>query len=309
MKYIKVSLITIFLSIFSFIGVDALENTNIRDENNNYGVNKKEIVITDSNKSNILATPMVDASEKIYDNADLLDEDEEKKLFDLVGDFIKETNMDMVILTDDKSYYSDRQNETYATDFYDYNDFGMNFERYSGILLYRNAYENDPYYDIYTFGNAQLYYDDERLNAILDSIYSDMRGANYEEAFAEYISMCKKYYYSGVAKSKKNYYVDEMGFLQKKYTYPWLIAIVVSGIVAGVYAGVFIGRNKMVKKAREAQDYLKKEDINMYREVDQFLNSRTTSYTVSSSSGGGSGGGSHSGSSGMGHSSGGGRHG
>ena len=308
MKYIKLNLLVLLLSFFSLIPVNALEE---RTEDNNYGVNKKEIEITSSNKSNILATPYVDASEHIYDFADILTDEEEAYLYKLVQEYINKTNMDMVILTDAKSYYSDRQNEVYAADFYDYNDFGLNMENYSGVLLYRNAYEVDPYYNVYMFGNAQLYYDYNRSENMLDAIYSDMRSKNYLDAFEEFIEIYTDYYEDGIPSSMKNYAIDSMGFLYQKYTYPWMWALFVSGIVSLIYAIVFIGRNKMVKKAREAKDYLNEEDIDMYKTVDQFVRTHTSSYTVSSSSGSSGGGGGHSssGSSGMGHSSGGGRHG
>ena len=65
----------------------------------------------------------------------------------------------------------------------------------------------------------------------------------------------------------------------------------------------------MIVKATNADIYLDMSLINFTKRKDKFINSRTTSYTVSSSSGSHSGGGSSSGSSGGGHSSGGGRHG
>lgn len=308
MKYIKLSLFVVLLSLASLIQVNALEE---RTEDNNYGVNKKEIEITSSNKSNILTTPYVDASEHIYDFADILTDEEEEDLYKSVQEFINKTGMDMVILTDAKSYYSDRQNETYATDFYDYNDFGLNIENYSGVLLYRNAYVSDPYYNVYMFGNAQLYYDYDRSEAMLDAIYSDMRSKNYLEAFESFIKIYTNYYEDGIPSSMKNYAINSMGFMYQKYTYPWMWALFVSSISSLIYAIVFIGRNKMVKKAREAKDYLNDEDVDMYKTVDQFIRTHTSSYTTSSSSGSSGGGGGHSsgGSSGMGHSSGGGRHG
>ena len=309
MKYIKISLMIILVSVLSFVPVKALEE---RNESNNYGVNKKEIQITDSNKLNIMETPYVDASEKIYDYADILTDEEEEYLYKLINKFISSTSMDMVILTDAKHYYNDSQNETYATDFYDYNDFGLDMENYSGVLLYRNAYEIDPYYNVYMFGKAQLYFDYDRSENMLDAIYADMRRGSYLSAFEDFIEIYTDYYEDGIPGSMRDYEVDNMGFLYKKYTYPWMWAFLVSGVVSIMYASIFIGRNKMIKKAREAKDYLADEDIDMYKTVDKYVRSHTTSYTVSSSSGSSSSGGggfSSGGSSGMGHSSGGGRHG
>ena len=73
---------------------------------------------------------------------------------------------------------------------------------------------------------------------------------------------------------------------------------------------ILVNKNKMVTKARQAEDYVNKDSIHITNRKDVFVGSHTSSYTSSSSSGGGGGGfSSHSGSSGGGHSSGGGRHG
>ena len=68
---------------------------------------------------------------------------------------------------------------------------------------------------------------------------------------------------------------------------------------------ILVNKNKMIKRATKAAEYMDKKSVNYSVKNDRFITSRTTSYTVSSSSGGGSRGGS----SGRGFSSGGGRHG
>lgn len=79
-----------------------------------------------------LKTPKVDASEKIYDFADLFEDYEEELLYDSVMDFILEHNMDMVIVTiDDNNKYAAMK---YADDFYDYNDFGIGSD-HTGVLF------------------------------------------------------------------------------------------------------------------------------------------------------------------------------
>ena len=112
-----------------------------------------------------------------------------------------------------------------------------------------------------------------------------------------------------------NYYVDEKGYLQKypeKYSIPWTGAFIFSFLITFITMIILIKRNKMVMKATQAGEYLNKDSVNINNRKDVFINSHTTSYTVSHDSGGSGGGGghsSHSGSSGGGHSSGGGRHG
>ena len=72
---------------------------------------------------------------------------------------------------------------------------------------------------------------------------------------------------------------------------------------------VLVNKNKMVKKASKADNYLITNSIQYSVKEDKYSHSRTSSYRVSSSSGGGGGHSSSHGSSGGGHSSGGGRHG
>ncbi|UKI58980.1 MAG: hypothetical protein L6V81_08665 [Clostridium sp.] len=49
---------------------------------------------------------------------------------------MNKTQMDMVILTDSVPYTNDNTNDTYASDFYDYNDFWNKFQKnYSGVIF------------------------------------------------------------------------------------------------------------------------------------------------------------------------------
>ena len=299
---------------FSFTDVDASTTIYNRNERANLGVNKKW-VIDYNKKNNVLNTPLVDASEKIYDFANILTDEEESKLFQLIQQFIKEAKMDLVIFTVDVPYGVDLNNEEYATDFYDYNDFGMDFEKYDGVLIFRNAYSSDPFYNIYTFGDAQLYFPFERCEEILDSIYPYFSTHNYMPGYERSIYMLEKFYRSGVPSQYKHYYVDDMGYVQKKYVYP-IIIIPISMLFSGIIVAFFVGKNKMIKRATKADTYLDSKSIGFSERRDEFIRSHTTHYTMpSSSSGSSSGGGfssggiSRSGSSGGGHGGGGGRHG
>ena len=122
-----------------------------------------------------------------------------------------------------------------------------------------------------------------------------------------------------------NYYIDEDGYAQeKKYgitdsdstkVLPYPQIMMGSGVVTLIVMLILVAKNKMVKKAYDANPYLVKNSINYTEKKDEFISTHTTSWTESdhtSSYGGSSGGGgfhSSGGSSGGGHSSGGGRHG
>ena len=301
-KYLLIVLLTFFIGISNIYAIPETKN---REGLENYGVNKKW-KITDYNKNNVLKTKLVNSDEKIYDFSSVLTEEEINDLKVLSEEFTKKTNMDIIILIDNLSYTSDTENEDYAADFYDYNDFGFNSDKnYSGVLLFRNTYEQDPYYDIYTFGKAQLYFDYYRLNKILDE---------YLTGFIEFINEMSDYYDKGIPSTMENYTIDDNGFLKQlpaKYKAPFGIAFIVSFIVTIIIMMILIMKNKMVAKATRAEEYMNKDSVQITNKIDQFISSHTTHYTTSSSSGSSGGGGfsSSGGSSGGGHSSGGGRHG
>ena len=203
----------------------------------------------------------------------------------------------MVIVTDNFSYTSDKQNEAYADDFYDYNDFGLNIQYNSGVLLLRNTYSLDPYYHMSTTGEAQLYLNDYRVNKILDDIYDDIHSGNYYVGFSKWITYTDNYIKSGKPSTASNYYLDENGDMHialPKYRVPFGIAFIAGFVSALTIVLIMVSKNKMVKKAHKAAEYLDQSSINITRREDTYLRSHTTSYTISSSSGGGHHGGGHS---------------
>lgn len=312
----KISLLLILIASFLFTTIVYAENSMHnsdgyeRTEENKYGVNKRW-TIDDQNKSNVLATPYVDPSLKIYDYGNILTEDEEKELKELIDNFIKQTNMDMVILTVDEPYSYDERNEEIAADFYDYNDFGINTKQYDGILLYRNIYESNPYYNIYTFGEGQLYFDYDRCESMLDDMWPYFKGGvSYITGMKKFIDESLSYYKSGY---DERYYLDESGEFHVSKgdfnpPYGWSG---ISGIVVSILSVLGLAKkNKMVMKSNEANDYVNRSDVKYSVQSDKLVSSITTHHKISSDSGGSHGGGySHSGSSGGFHGGGGGRHG
>ena len=300
--------LTIILSLVLFITPVFAEmpNGSNRNDMQNYGVNKKW-TIDSKNLSNVLRTPYVDATKKIYDYGNILTDGEETILKEKIGQFIELAHMDMVILTIDMPYTSDYENEDFASDFYDYNDFGLDFEKYDGVLLLRNKWDKDPYFNVYTFGEAQLYFDYNRCEDMLDDIYPYFVSKSYLTGFEIFIRDFSHFYIGG--KALTDYYVDDMGYIHKQYTVPYAIAFGGGGIVSLITILVMVKKNKMVKKATQADDYLTKDSVKYNVRSDVLTGSITTHYTIQSSSGGGGGHSSHSGSSGGGHGGGGGRHG
>ena len=288
-----------------FVGINIGNAAVVYDRNelDNYGVNK-DIEITDRNKNDILNTKAVDSSEKVYDFANILSDNEEEKLKKIALDFYDETGFDLVILTDSFYNYDYEDNYEYVQNFYDYNDFGIDDEYYSGVVILRNNYPDYPFYSIRLFGEAQLYFSGKRTEKILDDTSYLIANKDYSSAFIEVVDYLLDYYDDGISPEFKGYEIDENGMLVAPYKFPFLVAIIASLVFTFFYIGYYINKNKMVYKARLANDYLDKESVTYKVKENKFLHTTTRTIPKSTDSSGGSHG-SFSGSSGRGSSGGG----
>ncbi|MBR3117493.1 MAG: TPM domain-containing protein [Bacilli bacterium] len=305
MRKIRLILITLCLLLLPITVTKAEVVTKERTAENNYGVSKKWDMTQESIEY-AKKTPYVDASKKIYDFSDILTDEEEQELYNRIMPLIKEYNMEIIILTYNYPYSKDSDNSYFVSDFYDFNDFGLDFEKYDGVVLFRNTYSLDPYYDMLSFGDAQLQYYDTRMSSILDALYNDIHAGRYLAGFNKWLDKVE-YYHS--QSGLDNYTVDDMGYLRKKFSPHFGICAVIAGIITLIFVMVNVKKNKMVKTATQAAAYLNQETFKLLEKNDRLISSHVTSYTESSSSSGGGGHSSFGGHSGGGFSSGGGRHG
>ena len=300
----KLKYILLILTILFIPNVNASTEVYDRNKADNYGVNKNW-KIDDEMIHYIKQTPLVKADELIYDFSDILTEEEEQKYYELFKEYKEKYDMDIVFISCNLEYTNDSVNTDFITDFYDFNDFGIDFEKYSGVVLFRNTYSSNPYFDMLSFGEAQLYYTPDVLSNILDDIYDDIHSGRYADALDLWLS--KLDYYHNKGKNSK-YYIDENGFLKKNFN-PYVIIIgLLSGLITFAFVGFKVKKNKMVYKATNADLYADNKTFKILEKTDHLVSTHTTSWTESSSSssGGGFSGGGHSGG---GFSSGGGRHG
>ena len=258
------------------------------------------IKVTSSNKNDILNTPLVDASEKIYDFADLYTDSEELDLFNKVANFINNYDMDMVIVT--INGHTKRSGNSYADDFFDYNEFGKNKTRV-GIVYLIDMKEREVV--ISTSGEAILYLDDERIDSILDSVYDKLHYDNYYEGANTFISETSNYIDYGVPQSNSNYYIDDDGnyVIKKERKVNYVISTLVAIVIATVTVLIFKSRHKGIKLAKDAEYYFDSAKSKELVKNDKFVSTHTSRTRIpeSSSSGGHGGSSVHSGSSGRSH--------
>lgn len=288
-----------FLLLLLPFGVSASTNTFTRTSDD---LRVEDYInVTESNKSKILSTPSVDASEKIYDFADLFTDTEEEELYKEVTNFIEKYNMDLAVVTIDKNNKGNA--ESYADDFYDYNGFGVG--KTNDGLLFLIDMDTRNYY-VSTTGEGIRMYDDARINGILDYVESDMRSGDYFSAATGVIKKVSSYASLGVPSSNKSSYIDPKGNIIYIKKIDYVAPFIGSFIITLIVMIILIRRNKMIRNALSAENYVSKA-LNLTEKSDKFLTTHTSVVTISTSSGGSHGGGSsfHSGSSGISHGGGG----
>lgn len=305
-KKFKLIIMTVLFSLLITCSrVNATVTTYDRTPSNNYGISDNRISVTSSNKNNILNTPYVDAEDRVYDFAELLTASEETALYRALTDFEEDYEMDMVIVTidDNPFYYA----ETFADDFFDYNDFGRNSSR-DGILFLIDMDTREMY--ISTSGTAQLMYDDARIDKILDYTYDEISDQDYYGCASQFVTQSAKFASMGIPSSNKGARVDENGeyIYDPDVPFPIFAVLIISIIVALIFFGAGTAKHKTIRKATQARAYLVKDSFQLISQEDRFISTHTSKvYDPPSSSSSGGGSSTHHSSSGRSH-GGGGRH-
>ena len=279
---LKITVIILTIFTLNITPVYASTNTKERTEDN-YLV-EDWVTVTEDNKNNILTTPAVDATEKVYDFADLFTDEEEQQLYTKITNYINEYNLDLAVVTIDENNKTPRE---YADDFYDYNDFNQQ----GGVLFLIDMYNRKIYMS--TTGQAIKMYNDYRINTALDEVYTYMSDEEYYEGTSSYIDKISNYAKDGLPTSNKE---------EKSLTSSIFMSLLIGLIGTAIIMAILIFKNKMVRKATTAREYLNKNSIKIQNMGEILISSNTTKHEIDHSSSGSS---THTGSSGSSHGGGG----
>lgn len=251
------------------------------------------IEVTEQNKNNILMTPAVDETEKVYDFADLFSSSEEEKLLKQISSYIDKYKMDLAVVTINENNKNSPQE--YADDFYDYNAFGKGSNR-DGILFLIDLQNREIY--MTTTGYAINMYNDHRIDFSLEKVYKNMTNRDYYKGTSEYIKIISKYASLGLPSSKDRQ-------VEKDILSTFLLSSMISLIITIIAMVILISKNKLVNKQETAEQYLQKESIQINDLGNILINSNTVRHYIDHDSSSGGGTSTHSGSSGISHGGGG----
>ena len=249
--------------------------------------------MTEQNKKNILSTPSVDATEKVYDFAELYTDEEEKEIYDKIQAFIDTRQLDLVVVTISKNPKGSAM--VYADDFYDYNNFGLNETR-DGLLFLIDMDTRELW--ISGTGKGEERYPDLKIDDILDETFQKFSDKLYYEGTLNVIKTIDSYYnieYNGNGRYEPKSYMD--------YIQHVVIGSVVITIIVMV---ILVSKNRMVNKATSSREYLNEETKSVKLVKNHLIGTHVTKTRIEHDSGGSSGGGGgHISSSGSSHSGGG----
>ena len=224
-------------------------------------------------KKNNEYIPIVDNSQKIFDYADLLTSNQEENLLKQINDYINTQKMDMIIVTIDKNNLAPTQ---YADDFYDFNDFGIGFDK-KGLLFLIDMQNREI--RISTTGKAIDVYSDLSINNILDYVYDKIKSNNYYGCIEEFIDKANTYanIYANYNINKNTIKSLSVYNLKSNLKYSMIISIFLT--IVSIYKGYSAHKNVKIKK--DANDFAV---YKLTYDIDKFLNENVTKHRIETES-------------------------
>ncbi len=226
-------------------------------------------VVAGNNINDILNTPAVSSDEKIYDFAELLSDNQEKKLLNKINDFMNNSEMDTAfVTTNDLNGFS---LSDYAYHFYDYNDFKDN-----GVIFVIYMDEAEPRIFMGNGGKASTIYTDSIIKQTLGYVYKNISVKNYYQAVDDYYTILNGFYDRSQGE-KKEYKIGSNGDFV--VAVPWLEIIILSLSLTFmiVFLLISIMKKKIQKKHGDILDKrLDMTTLIVKTEHDQYVDTSTS---------------------------------
>lgn len=228
--------------------------------------------------------PSTRQKERLYDQAELLFEYEQKDILDRLNALSQKHNSNIVILTCDEH---SGPIQDYADDYFDYNGFQADYNG-NGIMFMLSMYDRE--FAFSTSGTAIQAFTDYGLEYLFEEMRSDLSDDDYYGAFKKYIETVDYLYtlyengtpYDVGFKDTSPQALIKVGF----------ICVGIGLVVALIPLVVMAAALNNVEERTDASGYQSHNGLHMSVHKDTYLRSRTskTRISTSSSSSGGSGG-------------------
>lgn len=248
-----------------------------------------------------LSPSLYAANTKVHDFAGLLSHAEIEALEGIIATIGATYQMDVGIVTTNDT--EGKSVVAYSDDFYDYNDYGYGSD-HSGLLLLISMQDRDVY--ISATGKGEDYFNDARIDKMIEAVTGDLSDGNYSNAFTIFLNAVQGYMDTGLPSSPYDSQIKipkgplTLSDILSIIGISTLIALAVSSIVCLIIRQSY--KHPRHHAPRTAPD---RSSVDYTSTKDQFLRTHTSRIKIQSNNGGGSS--THTSSSGRSHGGGGGK--
>ena len=214
---------------------------------------RKEIAVN-KNIDNILNTPSVNPSEKVYDFANVFNNEKIVSIKERVDAFRSKNNYDLVIVTT-----SDNKKENtinYADDFYWYNDFGISKSRNGVVIVldlkYRRGY-------VSTYGNVKADNYDVKISS--HEIKREIKEGKYFDATMHLIDLVDKSINDGLGDLDTK---STFGIASESFVTYLPIVIFISLTITTFIIIVMITKNDIKSRKNNFNKMIVKDTLKIY---------------------------------------------
>ena len=265
MKYIKYLLLSFVLFFILIVNCNASTKTFERSKDNL--LIPKSVKVTDDIINDVLKTKAVDASEKIYDFAELLTDGEEKQLLKSIKGYTKDTKFDLVVVTTkelDGFNVGD-----YANNFYKYNNFNDD-----GVLFLISTATSDTSIYMVNNGKAKNIYGEGLVSSALKYVYPNIKEKKYSDALDDYVKILDKYYMRENEKDDEPIYnkeeVNNKGSISTGNII--LLAVALAFLISMII--YYVITRKKIKRLSEQREALKNSKFKMVSNMESISQSQ-----------------------------------
>lgn len=211
-----------------------------------------------------LSVAAADDMPRLVDRADLLSDGEESELSDRLDEISERQQVDIVVVTADSM--EGETAATYADDFYDENGYGFGDGR-DGILFLISMEERDWYISTRGYGITAV--TDAGRAYMSEILVNDLRAGNYRAAFMSYAELCDDF----VTQARNGAPYDTGNLPRKPFEVVWNLAVAFGTalLLSLIVTGIMRGQLKSVKRQSAADDYMKRDSMQMTKKEDLFL--------------------------------------
>lgn len=136
-----------------------------------------------------------DNAPRVVDDADILSDEDEKKIEERLGEIREETERDIVIFTDNSTYGFTR--EIYAADFYDFNGYGCGDDYEGACLMICMDPDDRGFYTSVAGPVSEGLYKEQYASEMDDALYEYMADGEYAEGISDWIELMYTLYTKG----------------------------------------------------------------------------------------------------------------